>query len=45
MAAKNVTVRLSVKVCKPLAMAGALMKLAGDWLISKAVRVRSEVAP
>lgn len=40
MKTEQVTVRLSVKVNRPLAYAVALLTMAGDWLIARAVKVK-----
>lgn len=39
MAVKTITVKLSAKVNRPLAYLGAFMKLAGDYLLARAVKV------
>ena len=36
----TITVSLSAKVNRPLAYAGVILKMAGDWLLDRAVKVK-----
>lgn len=41
MGADRITVTLSARINRPLAYAGVALKLAGDWLLSRAIKVKS----
>lgn len=44
MARETITVRLGARINRPLAYAGVLLKMAGDWLLAKSIKVQARGA-
>lgn len=44
MSSDTITVTLSARINRPLAYAGVLLKMVGDWLLSKSIKVQTRGA-
>lgn len=42
--AREITVRLTANINRPIAYLGVAMKMAGEWLIRKSIKVRAHGA-
>ena len=44
MARETITLRLVARIKRPLAYAGALLKVVGEWLLARAIKVETRGA-